>query len=257
MTIVHRSCLNRQKLDVAGLNEITVLVDRSETELTEVAINKWHSGLDGPPHAHPRKEQNFLVTTGRGKVLVGEQTFAAKPGAFFYLPAGVIHQTITEGEEPMAYFLFNAFLDSDKEGHASFAEHIELVKETRRQQAATQNASADPELGRLPPPPRAGLARDTAPLGPGSHPLLDRQQTERCEASFHVLPAGHTASWPADDNTELTLFAVKGSGVLEVAGESQLIEAQETVYLPRSSAWSFRAGSQGLRMAVFGTVVTR
>lgn len=44
-----------QKLDVSGLNEITVLIDRSETALTEVAINSWSPGLDGPPHAHEAK----------------------------------------------------------------------------------------------------------------------------------------------------------------------------------------------------------
>jgi len=38
-----------QKLDVAGLNEITVLIDRSETQLTEVGWNSWRKGLEGPP----------------------------------------------------------------------------------------------------------------------------------------------------------------------------------------------------------------
>ncbi|MBE7538338.1 MAG: cupin domain-containing protein [Opitutaceae bacterium] len=84
-----------QKLDVAGLNEITVLIDRSETALTEVAINAWTPGLDGPPHVHERKEQNFLVLDGHGEVHIGGRTFQAAAGDFFYVPAGMVHQTIS------------------------------------------------------------------------------------------------------------------------------------------------------------------
>jgi quercetin dioxygenase-like cupin family protein len=57
------------KLNVADLNEITVLIDRSETELTEVALNSWWPGLDGPPHRHEQKEQIFYVISGRGTVM--------------------------------------------------------------------------------------------------------------------------------------------------------------------------------------------
>ena len=53
----------------------------------------------------------------------------------------VVHQTIVTGDAPLSYFLFNAFLDASKEGHASFADHIAKVKEVRRQQAESQQAA--------------------------------------------------------------------------------------------------------------------
>ena len=41
--MIHRYYKEGQKLDVAGLNQITVLLDRTETELTEIALNEWRA----------------------------------------------------------------------------------------------------------------------------------------------------------------------------------------------------------------------
>ena len=38
--MINRHFKNGQKLDVAGLNQMIVLLDRSETEMTEVALNR-------------------------------------------------------------------------------------------------------------------------------------------------------------------------------------------------------------------------
>ncbi|MDW8309610.1 MAG: cupin domain-containing protein, partial [Verrucomicrobiales bacterium] len=121
--MICRSAQQAQRLDVAGLNEILVLVDRSETRLTEVGLNTWRKGLEGPPHSHEAKEQIFYVTAGSGVVVVGNARYAVRPGSLVYVPPRVIHQTIVTGEDPLTYLLFNAFLDASKEGHASFAEH--------------------------------------------------------------------------------------------------------------------------------------
>ena len=141
-----------QKLNVADLNEITVLIDRSETELTEVALNSWKAGLDGPPHFHDQKEQLFFITQGNGVVKIGDAAYSAAVGDLFYVPAGVVHQTVTGDGLPLEYLLFNAFLSEDKEGHASFADHIEKVKATRKLQAQTQQAGDGSR--QIPPPPR-------------------------------------------------------------------------------------------------------
>ena len=146
-----------QKLNVADLNEITVLVDRSETALTEVALNQWPSQLKGPPHLHEKKEQMFFIVSGAGLVRVGDQTFEVKPNDLVYVPAAAKHQTIATSAEPLRYLLFNAFADSDKEGHASFAEHVEKVKNTRKEQAlASPPAPAHP-----PPRPHRSPSRNT------------------------------------------------------------------------------------------------
>src|SRR4030042_4619067 len=134
-----------QKLDVAGLNEIVVLVDRTETEFSETGWNSWTPQQDGQPHKHNDKDQVFYVTDGIGKIKIGNKTYDAKPGCLAYLPAGLLHQTITTTEERLSYMLFNVFKSNDKEGHASFAEHIEKVKKVRREQADSGNIEVDNE----------------------------------------------------------------------------------------------------------------
>lgn len=141
--MIHCRYNQGQKLDVAGLNEITVLIDRSRTLRTEVALNTWRAGLVGPPHAHQEKEQTFFITGGRGTVVVGPERREVRAGDVVFVPAGALHQTIAAADEALEYLLFNAFLTETREGHATFAEHIEQVKDTRRRQAdAAQRKTA-------------------------------------------------------------------------------------------------------------------
>ncbi len=245
-----------QKLDVSGLNEITVLIDRSETELTEVAINSWTPGLDGPPHAHDRKEQNFLVTAGGGAVVIGADRFPAAPGDFFYVPAGVVHQTINQHpDRRLEYFLFNAFLDTDKEGHASFAAHIALVKHTRKQQADAQRADAGGG-GAAITGTRSGR-KSSLPAAASGAVLIGRADTERCEALFWLVPAGGQAGIAAEPTKEQTLFVYAGGGKIQVGAEQVAVETRHTIYVPRGTSCSLEAGPGGLQVVSFGTVVSR
>jgi len=124
-----------QRLDVAGLNEIVVVLDRSETARTEIGLNTWRAGLVGPNHAHEQKEQTFFVTRGSGWVVVADEKRRVEKGDVVFVPAGVAHQTIAADDEDLEYLLHHAFLSDDNEGHATFADHIEKVKATRRAQA--------------------------------------------------------------------------------------------------------------------------
>jgi len=137
--MIHRRYNEGELLDVAGLNTIRVVLDRSETKRTEIGLETWRAGLVGPRHKHEQKEQVFFVTAGSGHVSVGDETREVRKGDMVYVPAGVEHQTTASPDEDLEYLLFNAFLSDEKEGHATFAEHIEKVKEVRRAQA--ENAS--------------------------------------------------------------------------------------------------------------------
>jgi len=252
--MISRHPSHGQKLDVAGLNEITVLIDRSETALTEVAINSWTPGLDGPPHFHDRKEQNFLVTAGRGEVTIGDQRFPAEPGSFFYVPAGNVHQTINR--DPVGrldYFLFNAFLDADKEGHASFADHIDKVKDTRRQQANEQKADS----ANKPTPSDKKPKHTTLPTNESSTPttLLSRNETQRCEALAWKLSAAKQAKLEADDSKEQTLYVVAGSGTIRIGDEQADVIAGHTLLVPPGAICSLEASTAGLQVVSFGTVL--
>jgi oligopeptide/dipeptide ABC transporter ATP-binding protein len=60
--MIHRRYDQGERLDAAGLNEITVLSDHSRTARTEIGLNSWALGGDAPSaieppggcHFHPR-----------------------------------------------------------------------------------------------------------------------------------------------------------------------------------------------------------
>ncbi len=240
------------KLDVAGLNKITVLIDRSETERSEVGLNSWWPGLDGPPHKHERKEQLFFITSGLGSVKIGEELFIAQPGDLFYVPANVIHQTINRGKAPLDYLLFNAFLDSDKEGHASFAEHVEHMMATRKRQAETQRADAGSNQplessnarGKCLQSGSALKADDSSPLA--KKLLLSSAETQSCEAAVVSWAPGKSAPLEMDGAREHTLFVMTGTGSLTVGKETKPVKPGDVVFISKATSGAGQAGADGL-----------
>jgi quercetin dioxygenase-like cupin family protein len=252
-----------QQLDVAGLNQITVLIDRSETELSEVALNCWWPGLDGPPHKHEQKEQLFYVVAGQGSVKIGDDVFPAKPGDLFYVPANVIHQTINQGKVSLDYLLFNAFLNSDKEGHASFADHVEHMKATRKLQAQTQRADAGSGRPVVSSKAKGKCLRGASALKLGnSSPvsralLLDRAKTQRCEAALVSWAAGKGAALETDGAGEQTLFVVAGTGSLTVGGETKPVKQGNVVFVSKNAQCAAQAGPEGLTCLALNTILSR
>jgi mannose-6-phosphate isomerase-like protein (cupin superfamily) len=236
---------------VAGLNEITVLIDRSLTACTEVGLNSWVPGQNGPPHRHEAKEQIFFVTAGTGAVRVGDETFRVQPKDFIYVPAGVEHQSIAAGPGPLQYLLFNAFLDADKEGHATFAAHIAAVKHIRRAQADRQDSGAGG--GEKKAPSRATRRgkhiRDifgvkTYDVGSNTaHLLLDRAETARCEATIVSWPAGSKGATVSHSEKEQTFFVLEGSGKVTVDGETAPVTVGDVVFVPWKAPHTTEAGA--------------
>jgi len=249
-----------QKLNVADLNLITVLIDRSETELTEVALNEWRTGLNGPPHRHGQKEQIFFVVAGQGEIKLGDEKFEGNINDFFYVPSGLTHQTNSTGEGPLQYLLFNAFANFDKEGHATFAEHIAKVKETRRKQADTQQADVTADEGAA--QDKKGkyihaLETDRRFEIPGGSIalLLDRSEAERCEATVVTISADEKSPQLSLEDEELTLFVLSGTGSAMVGDETTQVKKGDVLFVPRNTAFGLQAGPDGLRYLSLGTIV--
>ena len=250
-----------QKLNVADLNEITVLIDRSETELTEVGLNTWRKGLEGPPHSHEAKEQIFYVTAGEGVVVVGDARHAVKPGSLVHVPVGVLHQTAVTGSQALSYLLFNAFLDAGKEGHASFADHIEKVKATRKQQAAAGRTgsggarppSASAEAGKHIPNVREGRVFDFG--SNTSTLLLERNETSRSEVTLVTWPKGNKGAMVAHKEKEQTFFVLEGQGQVTVAEETKRVGPGDVVFVPRQAPHTTAATESELTYLCFNTLV--
>jgi len=57
-------------------------------------------GFSPPLHVHHREDEAFWVLEGELTMRCGDRTFRASAGAFVFLPRGVPHTFVVEGNEP-------------------------------------------------------------------------------------------------------------------------------------------------------------
>ena len=57
-------------------------------------------GFSPPLHVHHREDESFYVLEGELTMRCGDRTFAAGAGAFVFLPRGVPHTFVVEGDQP-------------------------------------------------------------------------------------------------------------------------------------------------------------
>ncbi len=259
--MIHRYYKNGQKLNVADLNEITVLIDRTETALTEVALNTWRAGLIGPPHSHDQKEQIFYITSGTGHVTVGAENFRVKPGDLLYVPLGVEHQTISDNNEDLNYILFNIFNNPEKEGHGTFAEHIEKVKHIRRQQANSGKALIE---NAVPSRTSEKKAKHIEDLNKGklfefgsntTRLLLDRTETDRCETVVVSWPKGNKGARVVHKEKEQTFFVLSGMGIVTINDENAVVKLGDLVFVPWNAPHTTEAKDEDLTYLCLNTYV--
>lgn len=235
-------------LDVAGLNKITVLFDRAETEYTEVGLNEWRPHLDGPPHYHDEKDQAFYITSGVGIVKLGDEQHEVSEGCMCFVPAGVAHQTITTSAEPLCYLLFNIYSSNE---NISFEQHIEKVRSVRKAQAETQSAGVGSSIteGKRP----AKFFRDINEgkkfdFGSSQSTLLvDRTESERMEILVNELPANLEGPTIAHPDKEQVFLILHGTGSITIGGETSDVKPGDVVFLPSDDSHSWKSGDEGLR----------
>ncbi len=57
-------------------------------------------GYSPPLHVHEREDETFYVLEGEVTIRCGDRTFRATPGACAFLPRGIPHTFVVEGDRP-------------------------------------------------------------------------------------------------------------------------------------------------------------
>jgi quercetin dioxygenase-like cupin family protein len=75
-------------------------------ETTEAAymamVGAMPAGDEGPPlHIHPYTDEAFYIAEGELTFQLGNQEVVAEPGAFVFVPRGVVHTARNSGPGPM------------------------------------------------------------------------------------------------------------------------------------------------------------
>ena len=175
-------------------------------------------------------------------VKVENEIFNVKPGDLVYIPLGMEHQTIAAEKEVLHYILFNIFNNPEKEGHGTFAEHIEKVKRIRKQQAESgkalvENAERSASSTKIPKHIDDVNKKDLYPLNSTtSRLLLDRTETERFEMVVVTWPNGSKGALETHEEKEQTFFVLSGSGIIKLSEEQALAKPGDIIFVPRN-AW--------------------
>ncbi len=246
-------------MDVAGLNQITVLIDRSQTSLTEVGLNMWYVGLEGPPHFHDGKEQIFFVLSGTAEVIVSGQTFQVKPNDLIHVPLGAMHRTVVDVGQPLTYLLFNAFKDHQKEGKASFVDHLAEAKHVRRRQADEAAQGVPIDWARTSTKGRCievAASRPEDAQGTQWVTLLSPDETYRAAADLVVQGPGQEQKLNLRSNSEHILFVLGGTGFVRVAGKGWPVGSGDVLYIPGDRETTAQADEQGLSFLSLDTILS-
>jgi mannose-6-phosphate isomerase-like protein (cupin superfamily) len=82
-------------------NRMTILVRAEQTGGAFGAVEGiGRAGSSPPLHVHAREDEVFVLLSGRLLVRCGDETFRAEPGSVTFLPRGVPHTFLVEGDEP-------------------------------------------------------------------------------------------------------------------------------------------------------------
>jgi quercetin dioxygenase-like cupin family protein len=57
-------------------------------------------GFSPPKHIHHREDESYYMLDGQVTVLCGDETYSATAGSFVFLPRGVPHTFVVEGDKP-------------------------------------------------------------------------------------------------------------------------------------------------------------
>jgi mannose-6-phosphate isomerase-like protein (cupin superfamily) len=64
------------------------------------------AGSSPPLHVHHREDESFWLLEGELTVRCGDETFTAEPGSFTFLPRGIPHTFVVEGDRPARLLSF-------------------------------------------------------------------------------------------------------------------------------------------------------
>ncbi len=106
-----------------------LVIDRAETDTSEVFIVVLEPGEAPPLHVHPDTEQIFHVMQGAGTLQIGEalQAFPVKPGDVVRIPAHTFHRILCTGAEPMRYLSIDCFVGGKPEAEPTWESHVRTL----------------------------------------------------------------------------------------------------------------------------------
>jgi len=111
-------------------HENEIVLDRSESTVTEVFIVVLEPGEAPPLHKHPDTEQVFYILEGEAELRIGPgaaERFRVKPGDVVRIPPDTWHMIDNDGRVPVRYVSIDAFLGARPTDEPTWDDHVRGV----------------------------------------------------------------------------------------------------------------------------------
>lgn len=92
--------------EVVKDNEVYLLRDNRDLNNLVLSSTHLYRGQQTRGHRHPGQEEVYFFVTGRGKMIVGEETddpFDVAAGDVVLIPDGAFHRVINDGDSHMLF----------------------------------------------------------------------------------------------------------------------------------------------------------
>ncbi|NMB80238.1 MAG: cupin domain-containing protein [Ignavibacteria bacterium] len=147
--------------------------------------------------------------------------------------------------------LFNVFISKDKEGHVTFADHIEKVKQIRKLQAQSGKSEISEEdslIEVLPGKFFNNIVSMNKPelINKHSVTLIPRTDNINLELNLVRRYVGEKNEVEVHDDKEQTFFILEGSGTVTVGTESAFVKAGNVIAIPKNVYHKAEAGNEDL-----------
>jgi mannose-6-phosphate isomerase-like protein (cupin superfamily) len=106
-----------------------LVVDRADSETSEVFVVVLEPGEAPPLHKHDDTEQVFYILEGEGILRIGseKQEYAVRPTDVIRIPPTVLHSIQCIGKQPLRYVAVDCFVGGRPQAEPTWDAHVRVM----------------------------------------------------------------------------------------------------------------------------------
>ena len=106
-----------------------LVVDRAESETSEVFVVVLEPGEAPPLHQHDDTEQVFYILEGRGVLRIGakRKSFPVQPSDVVRIPPRTLHSIQCHGRKPLRYLAVDCFVAGRPAAEPTWDSHVKVL----------------------------------------------------------------------------------------------------------------------------------
>lgn len=106
-----------------------LVIDRSESTVSEVFIVLLEPGQAPPVHEHPDAEQLFYIIEGEGTLIIGKQRnrYSVNAGDVIRIPPSTPHSVVSRPDKPLKYLAIDCFVNGKPVDEPTWDEHVKAL----------------------------------------------------------------------------------------------------------------------------------